>query len=176
MVPPTTSGPLVVPGSDKQNPTISGGEGFGIHLDGNVFDDPESGNDIIEVFGYQIDDGVATQSDPSDPIVATTDAVSTFMIAGQIDWAANGSDDTLTLWNVTDPTAGLPGTSFATMTADLDQSLFNTLAVESQQVATIDEIRFGTTLESVGVVPEPSSFALITGCLGLTWVMLRRRA
>jgi hypothetical protein len=25
------------------------------------------------------------------------------------------------------------------------------------------------------IVPEPSSFALLAGCFGLTWVMLRRR-
>ena len=29
---------------------------------------------------------------------------------------------------------------------------------------------------SVSAVPEPSSFALLAGCFGLTWVMLRRRS
>lgn len=166
---------LAVPGSDLQNPTIVGGEGFGVHLDGNVFNDPDSNGDIIEVFGYQIDDGVATQSTPSNPIVATDDSVSTFMIVGKIDWAPNGSNDTLTLYNVADPTTGLPGSSFATMSADLDNTLFDTLAVESQQVATIDEIRFGTSLTDVGVVPEPGSLALL-GLGGLLIGTRRRRA
>lgn len=159
------SGALVVPGSDKQNPTIIGGEGFGIHLDGNT-----DGGSTIDIFGYQIDDGVASQSTGKVDNDAT---VNTFMIVGRIDWVANGGNDTLTLWNVTDPTTGLPGSSFATMSADLDQSLFDTLAIESQQVATIDEIRFGTTLASVGVVPEPS--AALLGGLGALLLLRRRR-
>ena len=39
----------------------------------------------------------------------------------------------------------------------------------------IDEIRFGTSFADVVPVPEPSAFALLSGFLGLTWVMLRRR-
>lgn len=158
------SGPLVVPSSDKQNPTISGGEGFGIHLDGNT-----DGGSTIDIFGYQIDDGVASQSSGK---IDNGTSVDTFMLVGQIDWVANGNNDTLSLWNVADPTVGL-GSSFAAMTADLDQSLFDTLAVESQQVGTIDEIRFGTTLSDVGVIPEPSTALL--GGLGLLFLLRRRR-
>ncbi|HKK17358.1 MAG TPA: hypothetical protein VJ952_01645 [Opitutales bacterium] len=33
----------------------------------------------------------------------------------------------------------------------------------------------GSGFTELTVVPEPGSFALIAGCLGLTWVMLRRR-
>jgi len=36
----------------------------------------------------------------------------------------------------------------------------------------IDDIQITGTAT---VVPEPSSFALLAGCFGLTWVMLRRR-
>jgi len=35
----------------------------------------------------------------------------------------------------------------------------------------------GTELSSftISVVPEPSSFALLAGCFGLAWIMVRRR-
>jgi hypothetical protein len=36
-----------------------------------------------------------------------------------------------------------------------------------------DRIRLSSL--TVDAVPEPSSFALLAGCFGLTWVMLRRR-
>jgi hypothetical protein len=40
----------------------------------------------------------------------------------------------------------------------------------------IDEVRFGTTWEDVvPLVPEPSSFALLTGLLIVGWVFVRRR-
>lgn len=156
---------LVVPGSDKQNPTHAG-EGFGVHLDGNV-----GGGRVIDVLGYQIDDGSASQSGT---VLGVPEAgVETFMIVGKIDWVPNGGLDTLTLYNITDVNAPLP-TSFATMTADLDNTLFDTLAFESHQVATIDEIRFGTELSDVGVVPEPGSLALL-GLGGLMIGYRRRR-
>jgi hypothetical protein len=40
---------------------------------------------------------------------------------------------TLSLYNITDPGAALPA-PFATMTADLDQSQFDTIAIGSQQI------------------------------------------
>lgn len=62
------------------------------------------------------------------------------------------------------------------MTADFDQSTFGTLTIASRQSETpFDEIRFGTSLADVGVVPESSAFALISGLIGFGWVMLRHR-
>jgi hypothetical protein len=83
------------------------------------------------------------------------------------------SRDTLTLYNVTDPTAGL-SPPFVPMTADLSQSGFDTLATASRQIAIVDEIRFGTGLAGVGVVPEPS--AVLLGGLGILALLRRRRA
>jgi hypothetical protein len=35
---------------------------------------------------------------------------------------------------------------------------------------------FGAPSLEIGLVPEPSAFALIAGCFGMAWVMVRRRA
>jgi len=137
---------------DNVNPTITGGEGFGLHVD-------STDNSTIDFFGYAIDGGTAIES--STRLDNTSTAVETFLIAGRMDWAPNGTDDTLTLWNVTDPAAGLAGaTQFATVSADLDQTLFDTLAITDRQVITGDEIRFGLSA-AAAVVPEPASLALL---------------
>lgn len=87
------------------------------------------------------------------------------MIVGQIDWVADGGNDTLSLYNILDVNTALPA-PFATMSADLDQSLFDTIAVGSAQVSALDEIRFGAALTDVGLIPEPASLALLgLGCL-----------
>ena len=148
---------------DNINPTISGGEGFGVHMDG-------LGDQSIDIFGYAIDGGAAAESAGK---LDNDTSVQTFFIVGQIDWSNTGVD-TLKLFNVTDVNT-LP-TEFATITADLDQSAFDTLAITNRQVSTIDEIRFGTSLDDVGVnviVPEPASGAMIL--LGLGALATRRR-
>ena len=98
------------------------------------------------------------------------------MIVGEITWAPNGSADTINLYNVLDPTAGLPASAFATISVDLDQSTFDTISYAEGQASAIDEIFFGENLEDVGVtfapIPEPSS-AILLGFSGLA--LLRRR-
>jgi hypothetical protein len=57
-----------VPGSDKQNPTITGGEGFWIHLDGDVSDDPVSGNHTSDEIRFGVtrgDVGLTVVPEPS---------------------------------------------------------------------------------------------------------------
>jgi hypothetical protein len=49
-------------------------------------------------------------------------------------------------------------------------------AAGSQDVTWDNEDRGSLNYSFQAVVPEPSSFALLAGCFGLTWVMLRRRA
>ena len=146
---------------DNVNPTISGGEGFGVHMDG-------LGDSTMDIFGYAIDGGVAAESIGK---VDNDTSVNTFFIVGQIDWVESGND-TLTLYNVSDVNT-LP-VAFATITADIDQSAFDTLAITNRQVSTIDEIRFGTSLADVGVVPEPGSLALLAAG-GLLVASRRRR-
>lgn len=89
--------------------------------------------------------------------------------------SGGASPDTLTLWNVAEPFTG-SGSAYAAITTYLDQNPFDTFTNGSQQVAILDDIGFGTTLNSIGVVPEPSAYALLAGFLGLIWVMLRRRS
>lgn len=145
----------------------SGSEnGFGVGFVNEGF-----GTGQIDVGGIKVESGSITAPSSS---ITNVGQNAKFMFGGKIEWAANGSDDTMTLYNVTDPAAG-PGSTFATVTSDFDQTLFDTLSISSQQVSTLDEIRFGESWNDVGVVPEPSSFALIAGMFGLTWIMVRRR-
>ena len=154
-------------GSDGGNQAsiASAGDGFGFSID------PNASN--WDFKGYQSVGGTTSLSGTSFNIGTTA---ATYLIAGQIDWVATGND-TLTLYNITDVTSASLPASFAAMTADFDQTQFDTLSFESRQIAEIDEIRFGTSWSDVGLaaVPEPSAFALLAGILGLTWVMLRRR-
>uniref|UniRef100_UPI003564294C sulfatase family protein n=1 Tax=Pontiella sp. TaxID=2837462 RepID=UPI003564294C len=67
---------------------------------------------------------------------------------GRVDWAANGANDTVTLYNVTHPTNELPA-AFSTMEADLDQSAFNVVGIGAGQTSIFDEIRFDTAFSNV---------------------------
>ena len=153
-------------GADNGNQSsISGiGNGFGFSIDsanpGNSFD----------FHGYQSVGGTDSISG-SFFDSGTTSAV--YLVAGQIDWVATGND-TLSLFNITDVTATSAPAAFATMSADFDQTTFDTISFESRQIAVIDEIRFGTSWADVGlsIVPEPS--AALLGSLG-AFLLLRRR-
>ncbi|MGE9271244.1 MAG: PEP-CTERM sorting domain-containing protein [Verrucomicrobiales bacterium] len=120
----------------------------------------------MTVQGVTYRDGVAVQAG------SCLVGEGTSLIVGKIDWAANGSDDTLTLYNILDPTAALPA-SFVSMSVDFDQSDFNVISVGDSQTSVFDEIRLGSELADVLPVPEPSSLTL----LALSSVaLLRRRA
>ena len=156
--------------ADSKPVQLAGGEGFGVFFKG--FGASPSGS--IDIAGIAFDGGasqISTGLIDTDITGNTNDGGEVYFIVGQIDWAPNGNNDTLSLYNVTDVNAALPA-AFATLTADLDQSAFDTLAFGGAQIGAFDEIRFGTTLTDVGVVPEPTSLTLL-GLGGL--MMLRRR-
>ena len=160
-------GDTVLTGGSGNSPAPIGAAGNAI---GVGFRGGNGGNfDNLQVQGVLYDSGVVTTtSDANSPTVGGD----TIFIVGSVDWAANGTDDVLTLYNVTDPNAALP-TAFTTLTADLDQSTFNILSVGDAQTAIYDEIRLGTTLASVVPVPEPNSLALL-GLAGIGFLRRKR--
>lgn len=140
------------------------GNAFGVGFFGGPTSFADGG-----IQGISFTGGVIDQDDGATNSVITGDTLS--LIVGRIDWAANGSDDTLTLYNVLDPAAALPA-AFATKTIDVDQSDFDVISIADGQTSGFDEIRIGMSLADVTPVPEPGSLALI-GLGGLA--MLRRR-
>ena len=107
------------------------------------------------------------------------DASTVKLIAGKITWAASGSNDTLTLYEVTDLTSE-PTTPIATVTADLDQSFFDLVVLQhNYNTATFDEIRIGTSYNDVvgrsdPMDPSPGNGdkVLPDGALTLSWTNL----
>ena len=133
--------------SGSSAPALAGGNAFGVGFVGEQAVDP-SLFDFSKV-GIQ---GVAysggTLSTAGDATVEDVGDVVSFIV-GRIDFAPNGSNDTLTLYRVTDPTLGLPALPFATLAADLDQSGFNVVSIGDAQTSIFDEIRIGTSFDDV---------------------------
>lgn len=126
----------------------------------------------VGIQGVTFTNGTSNQSDRQTSSIVTGDALS--LIVGRIDWAANGSSDTISLFNITDPTAPL-GTAFSSQVLDVDQTTFDTISITDGQTSAFDEIRFGTTLADVlpVAVPEPTSTSLLY--LGSLAFFRRRR-
>ena len=111
----------------------TGGEGFGFG---------SSGNDTIGAVSFDDSAGLTK-------VDSAVDAGATRLLAGRITWSANGSNDTLELFDVTDLTTE-PTTPIATVSADLDQSNFDRIAILSNKAsAAFDEIRLGGSFASV---------------------------
>jgi hypothetical protein len=126
--------PLTGSGGGTLNAYASGGEGFGFGSSGDL---------LITALGYDDNPAGLTEVD------STVSITGVKLIAGKIVWNANGSNDTLTLYNVTDLTSE-PTTAIATVSADLDQSAFDQVALLSNNdTAVYDEIRLGTSFASV---------------------------
>jgi hypothetical protein len=118
------------------------------------------------------------QNSVSGATFETTDGASVFLV-GKIEWGALAGDvHTITLYNPSTSDLGTLGTGISTTVSHFDQSAMNTVSFaqrNSGNTQTYDEIRFGAAYADVSPVPEPGSFALISGCLALTSIMLRRR-
>lgn len=70
------------------------------------------------------------------------------------------------------------GNSFAVVTSSFQTLDFGTESVGFTTNNSWDTFLLGDSgsIQMASVVPEPSAFALLAGCLGLAWVMVRRRA
>ncbi len=122
----------VVTGWELSN-YASGGEGFGFGSSADL---------LVTAIGYDDAAGL-TEVDSS------VEMTSVRLIAGKIVWKANGSNDELYLYNVTDLTTE-PTSPIATVTMDMDQSAFDRVSLLSNRSsATFDEIRIGKTFASV---------------------------
>lgn len=131
--------------------TLNAGDAVGVGFFGGPTGFVDGGLQGITFTG-----GVIDQDDGATNSVITDDVVS--LVVGEIAWGADGTaDDTLTLYNVTDPSAALPA-AFATKTFVVDQTTFNILSVSDGQTAAFDEIRFGLTLADV--LPTADDFLL----------------
>ncbi|HKK18426.1 MAG TPA: hypothetical protein VJ952_07065 [Opitutales bacterium] len=145
--------------------------GFGVsgtNLYGGLWETENWGSNSLNGGAPATDDGTIAATSLNDG--------QTYFIVGHVQWGAtSGANDTLSIY--------LPGTDLslgsavASSTGVLSQDSFDTLAFHSgnQFISIIDEVRVGASYADVSPVPEPSSFGLIAGFLGLTWVMLRRR-
>ncbi|MDP0489787.1 MAG: Ig-like domain-containing protein [Verrucomicrobiota bacterium JB023] len=122
-------------------PTIAeGGNGIGVSFDG-----VQQGTAAdLGIHGISYSEGVITSA--IEDKLLTGDG--TVMVAGKIDWAANGSNDVLSLYQITDPALALPQ-PFSTIEVDLDQSTFNIVAIAQGQTEIFDEIRFGESFADV---------------------------
>jgi len=162
-------------GTTAGNGSITGNAGIGFGLAGNeifygnVWDDAEAGG-----WGNNLT-GAPTGNLTTTTGTGTT-GTATYFVVGHAQWGATATDnDLVTLY--------LPGTNLALGTAVstsqgiiADQSGFDQIGFSNLRAdITVDEIRIGASYADVSPVPEPSSFALLAGCFGLTWVMLRRR-
>lgn len=122
------------------------GEGFGFTIQ-RAPDGASQGTGTINALAFDnaetpiVVEGTFTPS----PIDATS------LIVGKINWKSDGSPDAFYLFNCTDlPSEPSEETAFAAITdLELDQSSFNSVALWDSNNGIIDEIRFGTTYESV---------------------------
>lgn len=109
----------------------------------------------------------------------------TYLVMARIDWAADESNDTVTLAafasgdTISEAAfdAKVTAGTATSIGADLDQSTFDTLNVATSRDNYVDEIRIATTfadaVTGTSVIPEPGSFALVG--LGALALLARRR-
>lgn len=142
-------------------PTSSAGEALGFALKGI--------GSTIDFQALAVDGGTTSVSAVGG-IATTSTAVR--MIYGKIEW---GATDTITLYNSTTNTDLSSFAEFASLTAAVDETQFNTLHIAGQQVSSMDEIRFGDSLADIGITNIPESSSALLGLIGGLLLLRRRR-
>lgn len=118
---------------------------------------------------------------PTETVLVTGVSVdTTYTVIGKVDWNAGvGTDDVLNIWinpaSATEPAGALVLDS----SIGGENSLNSVLLVQSNygtgsgDAVFMDELRYASTWQDLGVIPEPSSGLLLLG--GLAAFALRRR-
>jgi hypothetical protein len=134
--------------------------------------------------GYQI--GLSNRSNSTAAYDATVYALNTtVLLVGRYNFVAGSANDTSDLWiNPSAATFGAGAAPAATLTAsggtDMTAiSQFLLRGTSGSPIATLDELRIGTTWASVTPaatpVPEPSTYAVLAGAAALLGVLVQRR-
>ncbi len=131
------------------NLSVASGQGFGITMR-NVSNGGGTGSPNAIAF---IDSDAPTVNEGTylPPISEGGTHHDTSLIVGKIKWNANGTEDELFLFNITDAAGPEPAEedAIATLTADFDQTTFDTVSLWDTGSTIYDEIRFGTNFIDV---------------------------
>lgn len=120
-------------------------------------------------------DGVSqTDTDGSQELSVATNGSDLRLLVGQIEFDIAGETDRFTMYWYNTATDAL--VQFATLTADVDETLLNTLVIARQVNTAYDEIRIGTSQDDVILfVPTPAALPAGLALLGLAAMRRRRR-
>ncbi len=103
--------------------------------------------------------------------------VGTNFYVGTIDWDASG-DETLKLWinpDTTDSGFLISSPSINISTQNMGSSLTSIGVFSYEDNGVLDNVRIGSSLSDVAVIPEASSFSIIIGCFCALMSFTRRR-
>jgi len=100
------------------------------------------------------------------------------LVVGRVDFETATNQDTYYLSVfTTGQDASVVGSSFQiSSNARNTTGLLDRIAISLDDGTSVGNFRVGTSLADVGIVPEPSSYALLGGLLALGWVGIRRRS
>jgi len=95
-----------------------------------------------------------------------------FTLSGYEDWLTLGGGEESTLGTY----AAFTATATNSNKVDIGRMVFQVSGRNGTERGYLDEIRWGTTLGSVVAIPEPATFALLAGGLGVLVLLRRRRS
>ncbi len=144
----------------------SSGQAFGVTLRTEHDENPESwssGTGSPNAIAFV--DSIGAIVDESEFIPPIQDGGThhdTMLVVGKINWNPLGTEDELFIFNVTDPRMSEPdeADAIAYLSADFDQADFNIIALHDSGATIIDEIRMGTSFDSVTITEPLPTFMM----------------